>query len=464
MMKTVFFLVLVTLFSVYADDAVIVGTTDNFDSLITDNEFVLVEFYAPWCGHCKNLEPEYKKAAATLEETGSGIKLVKVDATVETELAQKFEVKGYPTLLFFRSGEHIPYEGDRTAAGIVSWVTKKSGPPSVVLADAEAVAQFVQTRPAVVGTFPEGSDALEVFVSVAKVEDDFRFGNVVGEQVSVTLYTSDEGDKVYEGEMEKDALKAWLKAEGYPVLQELDQNVWQRATIAQSSIFVAFIDTTHEASMETVGAVAKEFKGKITATYMDAEQNAQLAERWGASGKAFPTAVIISYENEEPALITWDEDNEADFSVEALTAFVKAGLAGEYSSYKKSEAEPETNDEPVYVLVGKTLEAVTSDATKDVFVEFYAPWCGHCKKLAPIYDELGAKFAGVDSVVIAKIDATANYVPEELGIRGFPTLYFFPAGENAQPIQYQGARELEDMAAFIQENAGTQFTLEKEDL
>jgi len=90
----------------------------DFESRVMEGEGLwLVAFYAPWCGHCRNLEPEWKAAAARLE--GSGFKLGAVDATQATGVASEHGVQGYPTIKFFNRGAATPYEGGRTAEDIV---------------------------------------------------------------------------------------------------------------------------------------------------------------------------------------------------------------------------------------------------------------------------------------------------------------------------------------------------------
>ncbi|KAI4833851.1 disulfide-isomerase, partial [Aureobasidium sp. EXF-8845] len=140
-----------------------------------------------------------------------------------------------------------------------------------------------------------------------------------------------------------------------------------------------------------------------------------------------------------------------DLSVKKIGKFLDDFVAGKIDPSIKSDPIPKKNDGPVTIIVAKNYDEIVMNADKDVLVEFYAPWCGHCKSLAPKYEELGELFkAHSNKVTIAKVDATTNDVPDE--IQGFPTIKLFPAHGKGEPIEYSGARTVEDLAAFITEN------------
>merc|ERR1712126_777436 len=136
-----------------------------------------------------------------------------------------------------------------------------------------------------------------------------------------------------------------------------------------------------------------------------------------------------------------------EFSMDALEKFCNDLLDDKLEPYLKSEAVPEQT-EPVKVLVAKNFNDIVQD-DKDVLMEFYAPWCGHCKSLAPKYDELAKKLEDEPNIVIAKMDATANDVPSNYEVRGFPTIYFAPKGNKDTPKSYEGGREVDDFIAYL---------------
>jgi len=146
-------------------------------------------------------------------------------------------------------------------------------------------------------------------------------------------------------------------------------------------------------------------------------------------------------------------DQDKQITLDDITAFVDEFVSGKVEPSIKSEPIPEKQEGAVTVVVAKNYDAIVLDDAKDVLVEFYAPWCGHCKALAPKYEDLASLYAKSefkDKVVIAKVDSTANDVPDE--IQGFPTIKLYPAGAKDKPITYSGARTIEDLIQFIKEN------------
>ncbi len=98
---------------------------NNFDEALGKAAVTMVEFYAPWCGHCKKLAPEYAKAALELAPIES-VALAKVNCDKEKDLCGKYGVTGYPTIKVFNKGDDKPsdYDDERSAKAIVSFMKK----------------------------------------------------------------------------------------------------------------------------------------------------------------------------------------------------------------------------------------------------------------------------------------------------------------------------------------------------
>ncbi|CBZ54417.1 putative thioredoxin [Neospora caninum Liverpool] len=139
-------------------------------------------------------------------------------------------------------------------------------------------------------------------------------------------------------------------------------------------------------------------------------------------------------------------------SPSVVSTFFDDFVGRKLEPYFRSEAVSD-EEEPrgtVKTVVGSTFQQLVKDADGDVFIEFYAPWCGYCRKLEPAYKELAARLRDVPGVTIAKIDATRNEVPG-MKVPGYPTLFLFPHGKKHDPpLVYSGERTVEDMLEWLQ--------------
>jgi protein disulfide isomerase len=135
-----------------------------------------------------------------------------------------------------------------------------------------------------------------------------------------------------------------------------------------------------------------------------------------------------------------------------MEEFIMAFKNKKLNPYFKSEPIPEKTNLSVVKVVADNYKDVVLDPTKDVLVKFYAPWCGHCKQFAPIYEELAQKLKDNNNknLVLAEMDATANEV-DGVDIRSYPTIKFYTKRNKNSPIEYKGERNEKDVVTFLED-------------
>jgi len=454
---------------------VIVLNNDNFDEIVPNEDFIIVEFYAPWCGHCKKLEPEWELAATDLAP--DGIKLAKVDATEAAELAQKYDVTGYPTIKMFRKGSVFDYNGGRERHSIVSYLTEQAGPPSTEITTKKAFDNILKKgSPKGAGTpviafFANGDDELIVPYAdgANQMREDYQFYHVYGDNVAkfggkvgeLRLYQKPHLQSKFEkpflgmnidADTDGAAVKEFVISATLPLVGHLNSQT-AKFYMDNTPFCVAFyhvdfgfdyIKATQLVRSKILN-VAKNHRDVVFAV-ADEDEQAELVKKFNLQDSGEDVNVGCRDKNGLNYPMPEDEVDE-DTLGEFLSDFKK----GKAKPFIKSKPVPKKQGNVIEV-VGKTFNDIVMDESKDVLIEFYAPWCGHCKSLIPVYNELGDHFSSNKNVVIAKMDATNNDIgrPDLFDVSGFPTIYFRPAGGDV--MKYESGRDLESFKTFISEN------------
>ncbi|MBW0533190.1 hypothetical protein O181_072905 [Austropuccinia psidii MF-1] len=467
--------------SIYASDdhdqdnssQVISLDVNNFQSTIDSHKLIMVEFMTPWCGYCKALMPEYENAAKTLHSRNITLAKVDCSAPEESELCQKQEVTGYPTLKIFEDAKVSDYNGPRKSDGIVSFMVKRSLPAiSIITSDNHT--DFTQSSDVVVVAYLDQSDheSLEVYTSYAKSKrDDYIFG-VCHDHSSIKDVSSlsrpslvvwkkfDEGRNDFHGEkFTADSVTKFVSSNAVPLLDELSPNNFEFYSTSGRPLAYIFIEATNpyrESLLKSLEPLAKESKGKINFVWIDALKFADHAKSLNLPANHWPEFVIQDFS----ANTKFPLDSHKEVNHDNLAEFLKDFNEGNIKPSFKSQPIPVKQGPGSHVLVNAQFdEVVFGDSNKkDVFIEFYAPWCGHCKRLKPIWDNLANSFKDSnDKVLITKFDATENDVPPSSGIavHGFPTLKFKKAGSK-EFMDYEGDRTLDALIEFVEENSVNQ--------
>lgn len=442
------------------EDNVAILTTKNFNDFVKDNKYVFVKFYAPWCGHCKSMAPAYAKLAKRFKEANPAIPIAKVDATVENELASKFGVKGFPTLKFFVNGNPVDYNAGREEEAMYDWILKKTGPPATEITDASKLEELIKSDMSVLYILPkEDKEALQTFEAAALGIEAIKFHYAFDHSFASKFGT----DKKY--------VLAFFRLfdDG---LKKLESN--KHLTETEITEFLEqwrnpFCATFNQASAERI------FGGQKEAIFFFSENHeSEQAKNFKNAAKTHSKDIIFSISKIKSdlgqRLSEFIGITEKDENAIRVVKFVGGNLQkykcnekaekcvedfknNKLNPYFKSEAVPQSQDGPVTVVVGDNFKEIVIDSDKHVLIEGYAPWCGHCKKLAPIYDELGTKLKGNKDITIAKMDAASNEYPG-FDVKGFPTIMFYKKGEKTRPKTFEGDRTLEGFLNYLSKETG----------
>ncbi|XP_073056248.1 protein disulfide isomerase-like 1-4 [Primulina eburnea] len=452
---------------------VFVLTDGNFTDFVEENKYVMVEFYAPWCGHCKAMAPEY--AAAATELKAVDVKLAKVDATLENELAEKYEVQGFPTVYFFVDGEHKTYSGQRSKEAIVTWIKKKTGPGISNITTTEEAERILTSENKVVLGFLDtlvGPESQEL-AAASKLDDDVNFYQTSNLNVAKMFHLEadvkrpalvllkNEAEKVthFDGQFQKSAIAEFVSANKVPLVtifsRESASLIFESQIKKQLLLFTSSKDS--KKVIPIFEEAAKLFKGKIifVSVEVDNEETGKpVANYFGVTGDS---PKVLGYTVDDARKYVLDEE----FTFENIKAFGQSFFEDKLKPFFKSDPIPENNDGDVKVIVGNNFDDIVLDESKDVLLEIYAPWCGHCQALEPTYNKLAKHLHGVESLVVAKMDGTTNE-HHKAKSDGFPTILFFPAGKKSlDPIPVETERTVVSLYKFLKKHASIPFKLQK---
>ncbi|KAF7033133.1 hypothetical protein CFC21_044258 [Triticum aestivum] len=457
---------------------VLLLTAANFTAVLAARRHVMVEFYAPWCGHCRALAPHYAAAATHLAEQGVDVALAKVDATEDHDLAQAHDVQGYPTLLFFIDGVPRDYSGERTKDAIVAWIGKKLGPAVRNLTAVDEAEKIVTGDDVAVLAFLDhllGAHSDEL-AAASRLEDTVSFYQTTSPDVAKLFHVDPEAQRpsvvllkkeeekltVFDGEFRASAIAEFVSANKIPLITTLTQEtapaIFDNPIKKQILLFAVAKESSK--FLPIIKETAKSFKGKLLFVFVERdneEVGEPVANYFGITGQE--TTVLAYTGNEDAKKFFFS----GEISLDTIKEFARDFLEDKLTPSYKSDPVPELNDEDVKVVVGKSLDQIVLDESKDVLLEVYAPWCGHCQSLEPIYNKLGKYLRGIDSLVIAKMDGTNNEHPRAKP-DGFPTILFYPAGKKSfEPITFEGDRTVVEMYKFLKKHAAIPFKLKRPD-
>lgn len=299
-----------------ADGTVLELDDKNFDSAISSFDFILVDFYAPWCGHCKKLSPELDVAAPKLAGLNKPIVVAKINADKYTRLAAKYDIDGYPTLKMFMHGVPIDYNGPRKADLLVRYLKKFVAPDVSVLESDSAITEFVETAgkqfPIFIG-FGLSESLIVDFAKKYKKKAWFSVAKDFSEEVMVTydfdkvpalvsLHPKYNERSVFYGPFEGEFLEDFIRQNQLPLVVPINFDSLKLLNDDKRKIVITIVhDVVDEKSLKLIKTLraAANANRDLVFGYVGVEQWEEFVDTFG-----------VNKGSELPKLLIWEGTEE----------------------------------------------------------------------------------------------------------------------------------------------------------
>lgn len=448
------------------EEDVIIINSSNIDQVLSTYDFVLLDFYNPYCGPCQKLAPEFARAAQKLKKLKKSIALGKIDGTVERDLMQRFSISDFPKLKFFAVGIELPYKGGDTDDEIYKWVRFTAMTTTKTLENEEKLEEFISRNDfAVIYYGEKDEEHFGVYQKVTKIFEHISFGNVFdlsfgesfhkNEKNKVVIYKKGVQDIEFKNKaFFFEDVRKFIEENQYGVILPLDKHYAYQIFEVNKPGLVLLTDDSKQ-SEQAYEALKEAATDKIiTGNFLlyKAEHKEEYAQTFMNYFQIQPSnlpqiRIVEPIPNRnvnkyQPNILT-------TITKEIIMDFGKAMLRKEIKIFRKSQPIPSDNNDYVKTVVSANFDSIVKNPEKDVLLEVYAPWCGHCQKLEPIYNHLAVQLSTINpNIILAKMDGTANEV-EGIQVSGYPTLIFFPKNRKEGGVPYNGERDLQGMMKFL---------------
>ena len=367
---------------------------DNFTKTVKSKEMVLVWWFAPWCKHCKQLEPEMEGAAQELE--GWGVTVAKVDGTREKELADQYSVGGWPTIKMFRKGRVYEYNGPREKANIIEFMKEQVKHPSDEKTSVQGINNNIdRLETTVVGFFNGRSDLYDEYVVAAnEMRGSYRFLHTFDTNIAEHFKMSPDSVTVFQPEIfhsefenktytlsKKSAtykeIMQFIRRSSVPLVgQRTKQNMLFK--YPEKPIIVIYYDVNYQHQY-------------VKDTQFIRNKVLNIAKLFVESNLRFAIANEAEYEDEIKSLGLEDSGADVnvacftdkqkfrmepvdDFESDDLANFIEDLRTGKVKPYMRSMPIPKKQDNIVRKIVAHNYDEEIHKAKKDAVLFFYAPW------------------------------------------------------------------------------------------